>query len=120
MPALTLALTLFIAVEHFGFAILESFLWTKPFGRRVFRQSEAQARASASLAMNQGLYNAFLGAGLIWAALQSEAHFAAQLRVFFFSCVLLAGLVGALTVNRRILLVQGLPALVALVLELLK
>jgi putative membrane protein len=103
-----------IAIEHFGILVLEMFLWTKPFGRRVFGLTPELAQASAPLAMNQGLYNGFLGAGLIW-SLAGGGHAVA---IFFLSCVVLAGIFGAITAKRSILWTQGAPAAVALLLEI--
>lgn len=90
------------------------FLWTKPTGLRVFRQSAEQARASSALAANQGLYNGFLAAGLFWSAFAHPPELAAALKVFFLCCVIVAGVGGAVTVSYRILLVQSLPAALAL------
>jgi putative membrane protein len=103
------------ALEHLWFLVLEMFLWTKPLGRRTFRLSEEQARSTAALAANQGLYNGFLAAGLVWSML-APPPYAFYLKIFFLSCVVVAGVFGAFTVSRRILAVQALPAGVALVL----
>jgi putative membrane protein len=107
------ALVALIALEHVWFLVLEMFLWTKPIGLRTFRQSEENARASAPLAANQGLYNGFLAAGLVWGLLAPPA-FAPSIKVFFLACVVVAGVFGAWTVSRRILLIQALPAALAL------
>lgn len=109
-------LTALVALEHFWFFALESFLYTKPIGLRTFRQSEAQARASAALAANQGVYNAFLAAGLVWSLVATPPAFGFQLKVFFLACVVVAGVVGAATVSRRILGLQAMPAAAALLL----
>jgi putative membrane protein len=106
-----------VALEHLWFLVLEMFLWQKPIGLRTFRQSAEQARASATLAANQGLYNGFLAAGLVW-GLVAAPPFATSIKVFFLACVVVAGAFGALTVSRRILVVQALPAAVALLLVL--
>ena len=98
-----------VAALHFGFLYLEMFLWDKPAGRRVFRTSEDLARQSKTLAMNQGLYNGFLAAGLIWSLFADDAT-----KIFFLSCVVIAGVFGAFTVSKRIFYVQALPALLAL------
>jgi putative membrane protein len=104
-----------VALLHVYFLVLEMFLWTKPYGRRVFRLSEEQARATKTLAANQGLYNGFLAAGLAWAlALGAEGH---AIRLFFLGCIVVAGLYGAATVGRKILYVQALPAAVAIALS---
>jgi|SRR5688572_29834700 len=105
-----------VACLHFGFFVLESFLWTKPVGRRVFELSAELAESTKALAANQGLYNAFLAAGLVWGLLPGEHAFA--VRVFFLSCVVIAGVVGAMTAKRSILFVQALPGAVALLLVL--
>ncbi len=113
MRALADALVIVVALEHVWFLVLEMFLWTKPLGLRTFRQTEDRARASASLAANQGLYNGFLAAGLAWGLLAAPP-FTVSIKVFFLVCVIVAGAFGALTVSRRILIVQALPAVVAL------
>ena len=105
-----------VACLHLAFFVLESFLWTKPAGRRVFGLSAELAESSKTLAANQGLYNAFLAAGLIWGLLPTEHAFA--VRVFFLSCVIIAGVVGAMTAKRSILFVQALPGASALLLVL--
>ena len=118
MSAIANALVGIVALEHLWFLVLEMFLWTKPIGLRTFRQSEEKARASASLAANQGLYNGFLAAGLVWGLLASPADFAVSVKVFFLACVVIAGVFGARTVSRRILVVQAVPAALALLLVL--
>jgi putative membrane protein len=105
---------LVVALLHVYILVLEMFLWTTPFGRRVFRLSPEAANASRVLAANQGLYNGFLAAGLFWSLALGAGGFA--IRVFFLICVLVAGLFGAATANRRILWVQAVPAALALVL----
>lgn len=101
-----------VAFLHFYFLVLESFLWTKPLGRKTFRMTEEHAQKTRTLALNQGLYNGFLAAGLVWSLMPGPMAF--PLRVFFLGCVILAGIVGAATVNRRIFWVQAFPAIVAL------
>jgi putative membrane protein len=103
-----------VAAEHCYFLVLEMFLWTKPKGRKIFGLTEQFANESKSLAANQGLYNGFLAAGLIWSLLQPDAHFAQQLQLFFLGCVLVAAVFGGMTVKRSILFIQGTPALLAL------
>ena len=110
------ALVALVAALHVYFLILEMFLWTKPLGLKTFRNSPEKAADSAVLAANQGLYNGFLAAGLIWGLLQSVQAFAFQIKVFFLLCVIVAGIYGAATVSRRILYVQAAPAMLALVL----
>lgn len=102
----------FVAAQHVGFLVLEMFLWTKPAGRKVFRTTAEFAAASAALAANQGLYNGFLAAGLLW-GLWLGADGVSIVR-FFLGCVVVAGVFGAATVNRRILWMQALPAAIGL------
>jgi len=97
-------LVVIVAALHLGFLILEMFLWTKPFGLRTFRLSPEIAQASAGLAANQGLYNGFLAAGLFWSL--PSADFPAR-ATFFLGCVIVAGLYGGATANKRIALVQA-------------
>jgi putative membrane protein len=92
------------------------FLWTRPLGLKTFRNSIEKATDSAVLAANQGLYNGFLAAGLVWGLLQGVPAFAFQIKTFFLLCVIVAGVYGALTVSRRILYVQAAPAALALIL----
>ena len=105
-----------VAVLQFYFLVLEMFLWDKPFGLRTFRLTPEFARASKPLAANQGLYNGFLCAGLIWGLWLGPAG--QDVKLFFLLCVLAAGLYGGLSVHRKILLVQALPAIVALLMLL--
>ncbi|HET7125273.1 MAG TPA: DUF1304 domain-containing protein [Bradyrhizobium sp.] len=110
------SLVALVAALHVYFLILEMFLWTKPLGLKTFRNSPEKAAESAVLAANQGLYNGFLAAGLVWGLIQSTPAFAFQIKVFFLLCVIVAGIYGAATVGRRILLVQAAPAAIALIL----
>ena len=103
-----------VAALHVYFLVLEMFLWTKPLGLKTFRNSLEKANDSAVLAANQGLYNGFLAAGLIWGLSMGAAGHAVQL--FFLGCVIVAGVYGAATVSRRILYVQAAPAALALIL----
>lgn len=111
-------LTAIIALQHLGFLILEMFLWNHPIGLKVFRNTPEAAKIMAPLAANMGLYNGFLVAGLIWSLFAPELY-SEKLKLFFLSCVLVAGLFAWLTVNIRIFFIQGLPALIALTLILL-
>jgi putative membrane protein len=106
-------LTALVALEHIWFLIVEMFLWTKPIGMKIFALEPDFAQQSAALAANQGLYNGFLAAGLIWSLLSKTNS--TDLKVFFLSCVVVAGVFGAATVSTSILIVQGGPALLALV-----
>jgi putative membrane protein len=103
-----------LALLHVYFLVLEMFLWDRPRGRRVFGTTPEFAAASKSLAANQGLYNGFLAAGLVWGLLVG-----APVKIFFLACVIIAGVFGAATVNLKILWVQALPAAIALVLVLI-
>ena len=105
-----------VAALHVYFMILEMFLWTRPLGLKTFRNSPEKAAESAVLAANQGLYNGFLAAGLIWGLVHVDPIFAIQIKTFFLVCVIVAGVYGAATVSRRILLVQAAPAAIALIL----
>jgi putative membrane protein len=105
-----------VAALHVYFLVLEMFLWTKPLGLKTFRNTPEKANDSAVLAANQGLYNGFLAAGLVWGLVQAVPAFAFQIKVFFLLCVIVAGVYGAVTVSRRILFVQAAPAAIALVL----
>jgi putative membrane protein len=103
-----------VAALHLYFLVLEMFLWDKPAGVRAFGHTPEQAAASKVLAANQGLYNGFLAAGLLWGLSLGAGGIA--VKVFFLLCVLIAGLYGAATASRKILFVQALPAAIALVL----
>jgi len=109
--------TALVALLHFYFLVLEMFLWTKPAGRKAFGLSAEQAEATKVLAANQGLYNGFLAAGLVWGiALGSGGT---PVKLFFLGCVLIAGLYGAVTASRKILFIQGMPAAVGIALVVL-
>ena len=114
MQAAANILIALVALLHIYFMVLEMFFWTKPSGRRAFGLSAEFAEASKRLAANQGLYNGFLAAGLVWGLLLGDAG--TPIKVFFLGCVILAGVFGALTVSRKILWVQAVPAAVALTL----
>jgi putative membrane protein len=115
MNAIANILVALVAALHVYFLSLEMFFWTKPLGLKVFRNSPEKAADSAVLAANQGLYNGFLAAGLVWGLLQPNVAFAFQIKVFFLLCVIVAGLYGAASVSRKILFVQAAPAALALV-----
>lgn len=108
-----------VALEHVWFLVLEAFLWTKPLGLKTFHQSPEKAATTAVLAVNQGVYNGFLAAGLVWGLLASPPEFAFSIKVFFLACVVIAGVFGARTVSPRILVVQAVPAALALLLTVL-
>jgi len=103
-----------VALLHLYFLVLEMFLWDKPFGRKTFGVTPEFAAASKSLAANQGLYNGFLAAGLVWGLMLGAEG--GPIRIFFLACVVIAGIFGALTASRKILWVQALPGAIALAL----
>jgi putative membrane protein len=105
-----------VALLHLSFLVLEMFLWDKPLGLRVFRLTPEFAKASKALAANQGIYNGFIAAGLVWGLGLGAGGY--SIKIFFLGCVIVAGVFGALTVNRRILWVQALPGAIALALVL--
>ena len=109
MSLIAIVLTALVALLHVGFMVLEMLFWTKPLGRKVFALTEQRAKDSAQLAANQGLYNGFLAAGLVWGLLLGDRGIC----LFFLGCVVIAGLFGAATVKRSILYVQALPAILA-------
>jgi len=106
----------FVAVQHFAFFVLESVLWTKPQGRKVFNTSADEAEATAVLAKNQGVYNLFLSFGLAWSLFAKSDSGQFQMQTLFLGFVVAAGIVGGATVSRRILLVQALPAAITIAL----
>ena len=109
------ALIFLVAALHLYFLVLEMFLWTKPTGLRTFRMSLQKAKDSAVLAANQGLYNGFLAAGLVWSRFSSDPQFSTQLSIFFLGCVIAAALYGAYSLGRKILWIQGFPALLGMI-----
>ena len=112
MSILAVLLVAFVALLHVYFLVLEMFLWTKPAGRRAFGTTQEMAEQSKVLAMNQGLYNGFLAAGLLWGLYLGDAG--RSVVVFFLLCVIAAGLFGAVTASRTILFAQALPGMIAL------
>lgn len=117
MTELTIGVMALVALLHIWFMVLEMFFWTKPLGLKTFGNSPEKAELSKVLAANQGLYNGFLAAGLIWGLWLGPAG--THIQLFFLGCVIVAGLYGAATANKKILFVQALPAAVGLVLLLL-
>ena len=101
-----------VALCHVGFLVLEMFLWERRLGRSIFGTTPEQAAFSAPLAKNQGLYNGFLAAGLVWGLTSGNL----EVKTFFLVCIAIAGVYGAMTAKRSILYVQALPAIVALAL----
>ena len=114
MKLLATILVLLVALEHMLFLYLEMFLWTSPKGRRIFGNSPERAEASRVLAANQGLYNGFLAAGLIWGLVYPNPAVAQHIQMFFLACVMVAGIYGGFSVRKTILYVQAAPALLAL------
>ena len=106
---------LLVAILHIYFLVLEMYLWNHPIGYKTFAMTPEFAAASATLAMNQGLYNGFLAAGLIFGLVKKNLSF----KIFFLCCIIVAGVFGAVTAKPSILYVQALPALIALVASLL-
>jgi putative membrane protein len=114
MSTAALIATALVALLHLYFMVLEMFLWTKPYGRRVFGLTPEKAELTKALAANQGLYNGFLAAGLVWGlSLGADGH---AIKLFFLGCVIMAGIFGAATVGRKILYVQAVPAALAVAL----
>lgn len=110
MSILALVLVALVVLLHVYFLVLEMFLWTTPLGMKVFRNTPEKAETTKVLAANQGLYNGFLAAGLLWAAVADKQDVA----LFFLYCVVVAALYGAYSVSKRIFYVQGVPALAAI------
>src|SRR2546429_6132141 len=98
-----------VAALHVFFLVLEMFLWDKPLGLKIFRNSIEKARDSAVLAANQGLYNGFLAAGLVWGLFHPPPGFAFQIKIFFLLCVIVAGVYGAATRGHRLIFVAARP-----------
>ena len=110
MRMIALLLTAFVALSHVGIMVLEMFYWDHPVGRQIFNMTPEVSASSAILAANQGLYNGFLAAGLIWGLFAGRR----DVKVFFLACVIVAGVYGGLTAKMSILFTQGAPALLAL------
>jgi putative membrane protein len=117
MTTVSQVLTGLVAALHVYFLVLEMFLWTTPTGQRVFGRTAAEQESSKVLAANQGLYNGFLAAGLVWSLVGSDL-IALSMRTFFLGCVVVAGIYGGLTASRKILFVQAIPAAIALAVTL--
>ena len=111
IPLIAVAL---VALLHIYIMILEMFLWTGPRGQKAFGLTPEFAQQTKALAANQGLYNGFLAAGLIWSLLHPQAEFAWQIALFFLACVAVAGIYGAATASRKILFIQTVPAVLAM------
>lgn len=115
MSTIALVLIAVVALLHAYFLVLEMFLWTRPLGLKTFRNTPEKAEVTRVLAANQGLYNGFLAAGLIWSIVAQKTDVA----LFFLGCVVVAALYGAYSVNKRIFFVQGVPAIAAILAVLL-
>jgi len=114
MHAAARAAVIIVALLHIGFLVLEMFLWSTPRGRRIFGLSREVAEGSAKLAANQGLYNGFLAAGLLWGAFGAfDGGDAVRVQLFFLGCVIVAGIYGGVTTKRSILGIQAFPGIVA-------
>jgi putative membrane protein len=116
MTIITDTVIILIAILHAYFLVLEMFLWDKPAGMRAFGLTREKAAATKVMAANQGLYNGFLAAGLIWGVLQGTEGY--EFKIFFLLCIIIAGFYGALTASKKILFVQALPAAIGLILVL--
>jgi putative membrane protein len=116
MPVVANLAVALVALLHAYFLVLEMFLWTRPIGLKTFGNTIEKARDTAVLAANQGLYNGFLVAGLIWGLVQPAPAVGFQIKVFFLACVVVAGLYGGYSVKPKIFIVQTAPALIALAL----
>jgi putative membrane protein len=118
MQTIITVLVILIALEHLGFLYLEMFLWTKKAGRKVFHNTLESAEKTKVLAANQGLYNGFLAFGLLFGLFYPDSHASIDIMLFVLTCVFLAGVYGGLTANKLIFFIQGLPALLTLLLLL--
>jgi putative membrane protein len=116
MTTASQVLTALVALLHVYFLVLEMFLWTTPIGQKTFKRTVQEQQDTKVLAANQGLYNGFLAAGLVWSFVATSGY---DIRLFFLACVVVAGLYGAATAAKQILFVQALPALAALVVTVL-
>jgi len=117
MGIATQTVIILVIILHLYFLLLEMFMWDKPYGRKVFGLSRQFATESKALAANQGLYNGFLAAGLLWGMLAGPA--AVSILSFFLICIIIAGIFGGLTVSSKIIWIQAVPAAAGLVLVLL-
>ncbi|MBX3082327.1 MAG: DUF1304 domain-containing protein [Anaerolineae bacterium] len=115
MTTISRILVAVVALEHLFFLYLEMFLWTTPTAQKSFGTTKAFAQASKTLAANQGLYNGFLAAGLLWSIVHPDPAIGRQVAMFFLGCVIVAGVYGGVTVKRSIMLIQALPAAIALI-----
>lgn len=109
MKTIASVLTALVAIEHLGILVLEMFFWNHPVGQRIFGMTPEVSAASATLAANQGLYNGFLAAGLIWGLISTRR----DVKLFFLGCIVIAGIFGGITAKTSIVFSQALPALIA-------
>lgn len=116
MKVLADIVIIIVVMLHLYFLVLEMFLWDKPVGLKVFGQTKEQANATKLLAANQGLYNGFVAAGLLLGVIQGLAGY--DFKAFFLICVVIAGVYGSITANRKILYFQAIPGLLGLILLL--
>ncbi|MDK8194867.1 DUF1304 domain-containing protein [Paenibacillus sp. UMB7766-LJ446] len=107
-----------VAIEHLYIMVMEMFLWTRPRTMKTFGLTPELAESTKSLAANQGLYNGFLAAGLIWGLVYPDGTVGQHIQIFFLACVILAAIYGAVTAKRSIIIKQGLPAIIAMLLVL--
>ena len=114
MKLLANIFTFLVAISHVGILILEMFFWDHPIGHKIFSMTPEVAESSSVLAMNQGLYNGFLAAGLFWGLFKDRL----DIKLLFLACVVVAGIFGGITAKTSILFIQGLPALLAFILVL--
>lgn len=114
MGYLSTVIVAFVALEHIYILVLEMFLWTKPSTQKIFGLKKSDAETTKRLAANQGLYNGFLSSGLIWGLIHPSTLIGTQIQVFFLLCVLVAALYAGFTAKKSIIIVQGLPAALAL------
>ena len=112
MELVITTLVLLIALEHLAFLYLEMFLWSKKPGRKIFAHSKEEAEKTKVLAANQGLYNGFLSAGLIWGVIHPNQEFGFQIVLFFLACIIVAGIYGGVTAKKSILYIQAFPAII--------
>ena len=115
MQTLSILLCTLVALEHLYFLYLEMFLWTRPSGLKIFSMTAEKALSCKALAANQGLYNGFLAAGIIWGLLYPDQQTGLHIQLFFITCIIRAAIYAAFTVQRSILYIQGLPALLAVI-----
>ena len=113
LQILEVFLVAFVALSHVGFLVLEMFYWQTPKGQKIFKIDAEFAKKSAALAANQGLYNGFLAAGLFWGLIVGGVE-GQHLKIFFLTCVVIAGIYGGFTASKNIFKVQALPGFLAL------